>query len=113
MTTSHAAFMLNPEERTDERHDDHDADRDTSHHRPEDRAVDHACALDQTWQIGLEPGPCCILAGDCIQIDRSVDDPVQARDQQGDEGGQCTKQERGRCRLRYYMRKLTDGGCVR
>ena len=85
--------MLDLEKRTYEADDYYNAYRDTSHDGPEDRAIDHGSASNKARRVRLEAASNLIVIGNLIQIDRSVDDPVQARYQHRNEGRQCAEKK--------------------
>lgn len=100
--------MLDLEERTYEADNDYDAYRDTSHDGPEDRAIDHGSASNKARRVCLEPASNLIVIGNLIQVNRSVDDPVQARYQHRNEGRQCAEKKCRCSRLGNNLRELAD-----
>ena len=93
------ALVLNREKGAGERDDHQKRYRDAADHCPKDRPVQHGRTSHKTRQIGLEPKSNSIVVGNPVQDDRSIDDPVQARNQDGNKGGQCSQQKRRRRRL--------------
>jgi len=82
---SSAAFAsrLNREKGACERDDHQKSYGDAADHRPKDRPVQHGRTSHKTRQIGLEPKSNGIVVENPVQDDRSIDDPVQARNQDG------------------------------
>ena len=70
--------------------------------------VQHDRTSHQTWEIGLKPTSNGVVVGDPVEDNRSVDDAVQAGNQDGNEGRQRAQKERGRRGLRNDMRQLAD-----
>src|ERR1044072_489352 len=64
-----ASLVLNLKKRTHKTDDDHYAYRDTSHEGPEDRAIYHRGASDETWKVRLEPASRLIVIGNKVQVD--------------------------------------------
>src|SRR5882672_4598176 len=78
-------LVLNLEEGARERDDHQKSYRDTADHSPEDSSVQHHRTSHQARKIGFEPAFDDVVVGDRIQDNGSIDDPVEARDQYGNE----------------------------
>jgi hypothetical protein len=96
---SHPALMLELKERGYKRHDNKKRHRNAGDHGPEDGPVHHGRPPHQARKIGFEAGSDSIVIRNPVQEYRSVDDPVQAGNQDGNECSQRAEKKRWRSRL--------------
>src|SRR6266446_3444127 len=94
------ALMLELKERGYKRYDNKKCHRNTGDHGPEDGSVHHRRPPRQARKIGFEAGSDSIAIRNPVQEYRSIDNPVQAGNQDGNKRSQRAEKERGRCRLR-------------
>jgi hypothetical protein len=91
--------MLEFKERGNKRHDNKKCHRNAGDHRPEDGPVHHGRSPHQARKIGFEAGSDSVVIRNSVQEYRSIDNPVQAGNQDGNERSQRAEKERRRSRL--------------